>query len=128
MTTASNPHLKAMEKAADLGGAKLVLGRIADQYIVRGSRGDLYAIWTDRFGQDYTCSCPAGQNGLYCYHLAAVEIAEHSGAPIAELHLCFFDNDCPNVATVGQVCEQHAADFADEREWASRQAALAVAA
>lgn len=60
-----------ISKAAELieDGAVTSFGR--GLYVVVGSNG------VDRYivnAADYTCTCPAGQHGRACYHLAAVRM------------------------------------------------------
>ncbi len=48
------------------------VSRHGDAHIVKNGRGTSYTVWRDQ----ESCSCPAGRNGMHCYHRVAVEIYE----------------------------------------------------
>jgi hypothetical protein len=43
-------------------------------YAVRSSAGGLYFIRRNAQSTVYSCSCPAGEEGIPCYHAAAVAV------------------------------------------------------
>src|SRR5262245_42025382 len=60
----------AVDRARALGGARKARALGDGRYLVIGRRGDEYRVLVDARG-DYSCTCPAGQQGNPCWHQGA---------------------------------------------------------
>lgn len=70
MIARRSQYQKAIDKAQQLGSARLVRQPQPGLYTVPASQGGHYTV---RFlDSELVCSCPAGQKALPCYHSAAV--------------------------------------------------------
>lgn len=75
----------AIDKARVMGGARGVEALGGGRYAVFGSRGDRYIVTVDADGE-YSDTCPAGTNGIPCYHQAKVwlkRLGEQAATPSA---------------------------------------------
>jgi hypothetical protein len=76
--------LRARAKAERLGVQPYPIFSDNAIYAVRSSAGGLYFVRRNEQSTVYTCSCPAGEEGIPCYHAAAVaalpEEMEHRAA------------------------------------------------
>jgi hypothetical protein len=64
--------MRARAKAERLGTAPYPIFDDHAIYAVRSSAGGLYFVRRNEQSTVYTCSCPAGEQGIPCYHAAAV--------------------------------------------------------
>src|SRR5439155_11541586 len=63
---------RAIDKAAAMGGARLILSARGGRYTVRGSVAPItYLVVVGQDGE-LRCTCQAGQREIPCYHAAAV--------------------------------------------------------
>jgi hypothetical protein len=64
--------MRARAKAERLGTTPYPVFDDRVIYAVRSSAGGLYFVRRDEHGTRYSCECPAGEQGIPCYHAAAV--------------------------------------------------------
>jgi hypothetical protein len=64
--------MRARAKAERLGVVPEPVFEDRMIYAVRSSYGGLYFVTRNEDSTTYTCSCPAGEQGVPCYHAAAV--------------------------------------------------------
>ena len=82
----------AVDRARALGGARRAQHLGNGRYRVSGRRGDEYRVAVDSRG-DYSCTCPAGQQGNPCWHQGAAWLKRLAQGPVERRKLVsvYFD-------------------------------------
>jgi hypothetical protein len=72
LTPRQRAWIRAKSKAERLGVTPFAIFDDHSVYGVWSSAGGLYYVSRNEHSTVYTCSCPAGENQVPCYHAAAV--------------------------------------------------------